>query len=72
MYDDSQSLDTFQLIAIYQFVEVHQALLNILIGKAGVLNDLPLIGPPMAQALRSVEAVVDVRLSCSGYLGFTY
>ena len=33
-----------------------------MIGKAGILNDLPLVGPPVAQVLRSLEAVVDVSL----------
>jgi len=45
-----------------QFVAVHQALLNILIGKAGLFNTVPLIGTPVATALRGVEGVVDVRL----------
>ncbi|KAI1172831.1 UVI-1 [Nemania sp. FL0916] len=42
-----------------EFVRVHQALLNILIGKAGLLENLPFVGPPVAAVLRSVEAVVD-------------
>lgn len=33
-----------------------------MIGKAGILNDLPLVGPPVAQVLRSLESVVDVSL----------
>ncbi|KAE9365475.1 hypothetical protein N431DRAFT_353383 [Stipitochalara longipes BDJ] len=52
--DEQSILDAFTT-----FVEVHQELLNILIGKAGILNDLPLVGPPVAQVLRSLEAVVD-------------
>ncbi|KAK4460561.1 hypothetical protein QBC42DRAFT_205529 [Cladorrhinum samala] len=45
--------------AFREFVHVHQALLNILIGKAGLITSIPFIGPPMAAVLRSVEAVVD-------------
>ncbi|KAI1131053.1 UVI-1 [Nemania abortiva] len=41
------------------FVRVHQELLNILIGKAGLLTQVPFIGPPVAAVLRSVEGVVD-------------
>jgi len=52
---DEQSI----LNAFTTFVEVHQELLNILIGKAGLLNDLPFVGPPVAEVLRSLEAVVD-------------
>lgn len=52
--DEQSILDAFTT-----FVQVHQELLNILIGKAGLLNDLPLVGPPVAQVLRSLEAVVD-------------
>jgi len=52
--DEQSILDAFTT-----FVEVHQELLNILIGKSGILNDLPLVGPPVAQVLRSLEAVVD-------------
>ncbi|GAP84402.1 hypothetical protein SAMD00023353_0702220 [Rosellinia necatrix] len=42
-----------------QFVAVHQALLNILIGKAGLFSVVPVIGQPVATVLRSVEGVVD-------------
>ncbi|TLS22530.1 uncharacterized protein PpBr36_09791 [Pyricularia pennisetigena] len=45
--------------AFREFVRVHQALLNILIGKAGLFNTVPFIGQPVAQVLRSLEAVVD-------------
>ncbi|KAI1304051.1 hypothetical protein F5Y03DRAFT_182316 [Xylaria venustula] len=45
--------------AFRQFVAVHQALLNILIGKAGLLEKIPIIGEPVATALRGVESVVD-------------
>ncbi|SLM38066.1 hypothetical protein LPUS_08163 [Lasallia pustulata] len=42
------------------FVEVHQALLNILIGKSGLVpNLLPYVGPPLAQVLRQLESIVD-------------
>ncbi len=39
---------------------VHQALLNILIGKAGLFEKIPLIGEPVSAVLRSLEGVVDV------------
>ncbi|KAF1933716.1 UVI-1h [Didymella exigua CBS 183.55] len=42
-----------------QFVRVHQALLNILIGKAGLFSTVPFIGQPVAAVLRQVESVVD-------------
>jgi hypothetical protein len=45
--------------AFREFVRVHQALLNILIGKAGLLQSVPFIGPPVAAVLRQVETVVD-------------
>ncbi|KAI0436190.1 hypothetical protein F4803DRAFT_543141, partial [Xylaria telfairii] len=45
--------------AFLQFVAVHQALLNILIGKAGLFSVVPIIGQPVATVLRSVEGVVD-------------
>ncbi|OCL06642.1 UVI-1 protein [Glonium stellatum] len=52
---DSQAIfDAFR-----EFVRVHQALLSILIGKAGLFSDVPLIGAPVAAVLRSVEGVVD-------------
>ncbi|KAI4124759.1 MAG: hypothetical protein LQ347_005612, partial [Umbilicaria vellea] len=42
------------------FVLVHQALLNILIGKSGLVpNLIPFVGPPLAQTLRQLESVVD-------------
>ncbi|KAK5154370.1 hypothetical protein BJ546DRAFT_43458 [Cryomyces antarcticus] len=41
-------------------VQVYQALLNILIGKAGIVpNLLPFVGPPMASVLRQLESVLD-------------
>ncbi|KAI0487408.1 UVI-1 [Xylaria cf. heliscus] len=45
--------------AFRAFVRVHQELLNILIGKAGILTSIPVVGPPVAAALRSIEGVVD-------------
>ncbi|KAK6544056.1 hypothetical protein TWF694_000769 [Orbilia ellipsospora] len=45
--------------AFREFVRVHQQLLNILIGKAGLFQTVPLIGEPVAQVLRSLEAIVD-------------
>jgi len=46
--------------ALTTFVQVHQALLNILIGKAGLVpNLLPFVGPPLAAVLRNLESVVD-------------
>jgi hypothetical protein len=43
-----------------QFVRVHQSLLNILIGKAGLFSTVPFIGQPLAAVLRQIEGVVDV------------
>ncbi|KAI1370009.1 hypothetical protein F5Y08DRAFT_325120 [Xylaria arbuscula] len=45
--------------AFREFVAVHQALLNILIGKAGLLEQIPVVGQPVATVLRAVEGVVD-------------
>ncbi|KAI6546597.1 hypothetical protein MCOR05_000539 [Pyricularia oryzae] len=45
--------------AFREFVRVHQALLNILIGKAGLFNTVPIIGQPVAAVLRQLESVVD-------------
>jgi len=48
------------ITALTTFVQVHQALLNILIGKAGLVpNLLPFVGPPLAAVLRNLESVVD-------------
>ncbi|KAK3897262.1 hypothetical protein C8A05DRAFT_39192 [Staphylotrichum tortipilum] len=41
------------------FVRVQQAFLNILIGKAGILEKVPLVGDPVANSLRGVEGVDD-------------
>lgn len=43
-------------------VRVYQALLNILIGKAGILTEVPVIGQPTATALREFEGVIDVSI----------
>ncbi|KXJ88665.1 hypothetical protein Micbo1qcDRAFT_213775 [Microdochium bolleyi] len=45
--------------AFREFVRVHQALLNILIGKAGLFNTVPFVGQPIAAVLRQIENVVD-------------
>ena len=42
------------------FVRVHQALLNILIGKSGLFQTVPFIGQPIAAVLRQVDGVTDV------------
>lgn len=47
--------------AFREFVRVHQALLNILIGKSGLVTSLPFVGPPVAAVLRQIESIVDVR-----------
>jgi hypothetical protein len=48
--------------AFREFVKVHQALLNILIGKSGLVTTVPFVGPPVAAVLRQIEAVVDVSI----------
>lgn len=45
--------------AFREFVRVHQVLLNILIGKAGLFSIVPFIGVPVSAVLRQIEAVVD-------------
>ncbi|ERF70310.1 hypothetical protein EPUS_06351 [Endocarpon pusillum Z07020] len=45
--------------AFRDFVRVHQVLLNILIGKAGLFQTVPFIGAPIAAVLRQVENIVD-------------
>ncbi|QIW96512.1 hypothetical protein AMS68_002030 [Peltaster fructicola] len=47
------------VIALTKFVQVHQALLNIVIGKAGLISAIPAAGPPIAAAIRALEGVVD-------------
>ncbi|GAQ91769.1 hypothetical protein KFL_008490030 [Klebsormidium nitens] len=48
--------------AVRDMVRVHQALLNILIGKAGLFNTVPFIGQPVAEVLRQYEGVIDAYL----------
>jgi hypothetical protein len=49
------------IFAAYRdFVRVHQALLNILTGKAGLFSTVPFIGQPLAAVLRQDEGVLDV------------
>ncbi|EXF80122.1 UVI-1h [Colletotrichum fioriniae PJ7] len=45
--------------AFREFVRIHQMLLNVLIGKAGLFSTVPFIGAPIAAVLRQVEDVVD-------------
>jgi hypothetical protein len=46
-----------------QFVRVNQVFLNIMIGKAGLFNTVPVIGAPVAAELRKVERVFDVSIT---------
>ncbi|KFY04321.1 hypothetical protein V491_09388 [Pseudogymnoascus sp. VKM F-3775] len=52
--DDDLVFNSFR-----EFVRVNQQLLNILIGKSGVLTSVPLVGQPVATVLRSLEGIVD-------------
>ncbi|KAF4923471.1 FAD-linked oxidoreductase hmp9 [Colletotrichum viniferum] len=45
------------LEAFRGFVRVHQALLEILIGKAGLLSTVPFIGQPIAAVLRQIKSI---------------
>ncbi|KAK5651779.1 hypothetical protein OQA88_11646 [Cercophora sp. LCS_1] len=45
--------------AFREHVRVSQATLNVLIGKAGLLTNVPVIGPPVATALRGYEGIID-------------
>ncbi|KAM0694325.1 hypothetical protein Q7P36_004680 [Cladosporium allicinum] len=45
--------------AYREFVRVNQVFLNIMIGKAGLFNTVPMIGAPVAGQLRKVERVFD-------------
>lgn len=49
--------------AFRTFVKVHQDLLNVIIGKAGFLTQIPFVGPPVTAVLRGIESVVDVSFS---------
>ncbi|KAI1858562.1 hypothetical protein JX265_010655 [Neoarthrinium moseri] len=53
----TESDDVFD--AFREFVRIHQQLLNILIGKAGLFQTVPFIGAPVAAVLRQIEAIVD-------------
>jgi len=46
-------------VAFRSFVQVHQTLLGILIGKASILQNLPLIGAPLSQVLKELEGLAD-------------
>ena len=52
--------------ALTTFVKVHQALLNVVIGKSGLLKLLPppiaLFSEPVRKALVALEAGVDVGI----------
>ncbi|KEZ44983.1 hypothetical protein SAPIO_CDS2369 [Scedosporium apiospermum] len=45
--------------AVRRLVQTYQALLNILIGKAGLLERIPIIGEPVAASLRGVQGALD-------------
>ncbi|KAI6780644.1 uncharacterized protein J7T54_001148 [Emericellopsis cladophorae] len=53
--DDQSAICT----ALTSFVEVHKNLLEIVIGKAGLLNIVPFAGPLVATVLRELENIVD-------------
>jgi hypothetical protein len=59
------SQTTADFTFLQQFVRVHQTLLNILIGKAGLFETVPFIGAPVGAVLRQVESVVDVSYMSS-------
>ncbi|RVD80195.1 uncharacterized protein DFL_008100 [Arthrobotrys flagrans] len=42
-----------------RFAKVHQDFFNILIGKAGLVTVVPIIGSPVAAVIRSLEAIAD-------------
>ncbi|CCC09418.1 hypothetical protein SMACR_05165 [Sordaria macrospora] len=42
-----------------KFASTNEEVLNILIGKAGILTQMPFIGPPVSAVLRQVEGVYD-------------
>lgn len=52
--------------AFRELSRVSQATLNILIGKANILSSVPVVGEPVATALRGFEGTIDVcaDLSC--------
>lgn len=53
--DDQSAICT----ALTSFVEVHKNLLEIVIGKAGLLTIVPFAGPLVASVLRELESIVD-------------
>ncbi|KAH7309196.1 UVI-1 [Stachybotrys elegans] len=56
-YNEADSTLIFD--AFRTFVRVHQELLNILIGRAGLFSTVPFVGQPVSAVLRAVEGVVD-------------
>jgi hypothetical protein len=56
---------------VLQFVRVNQALLDILISKAGLCSSMPMVGPPIAQQLRSIDTVFDVSIRSCEALVYT-
>lgn len=59
--NDLLSADDSKLVinALVTFVQVHQALLSVVIGKHGVLAQFGPFGEPIRQALVALELVVD-------------
>ena len=47
-------------LAFKIFVDAFDQLLEILIGKAGFLAQIPSVGIPVAAVLRGVQSVIDV------------
>ncbi|KAK3896605.1 hypothetical protein C8A05DRAFT_48406 [Staphylotrichum tortipilum] len=45
--------------AFHKLAGVQQDLVNTLIGKAGIVSNVPVVGAPVAAVLRAVEGVVD-------------
>ncbi|KAH7410458.1 hypothetical protein DE146DRAFT_687153 [Phaeosphaeria sp. MPI-PUGE-AT-0046c] len=45
--------------AFRSFVQAEQALLNVLIGKAGLANTAPFVGAPISAVLRALEGSLD-------------
>lgn len=42
------------------------ALMNILIGKAGILEKIPIVGEPVAAALRGLESAIEINVLSKG------
>ncbi|KAH9857539.1 hypothetical protein C2E23DRAFT_279550 [Lenzites betulinus] len=53
------SVATDVRIALVRFVQVHQLLLNTLIGKHGIIAKFPPFGSDIAFALRGLESIID-------------